>query len=150
MSTVVRTVEEVPLDSIAPTTRATCAGEVGDVRIRAERPPNPCSDWPSVTSSSPAWTTAIRDLGQLLEATVPEEVGDFDPLPRALLEAIQDQTTVHDVVGVLFALRLVDYEARGRSEDQWQTDEGLCRYVSLLMERGYPSASGWGPTSSGQ
>jgi hypothetical protein len=42
-----------------------------------------------------------------------------------LLEAIQDQTTVHDVVGVLFALRLVDYEARGRSEDQWQTDEGL-------------------------
>ena len=54
MSTVVRTVEEVPLDSIAPTTRATYAGEVGDVRIRAERPPNPCSDWPSVTCAATA------------------------------------------------------------------------------------------------
>jgi hypothetical protein len=56
---------------------------------------------------------------------------------EAFVQAIQSKRTVQDLIGVLFAARLLDYEARGRNEHQWQTDDGFCRYVTLLVELGY-------------
>ena len=79
----------------------------------------------------------IRDLGQLLGVSVPEEIEDWEPVLEAFVQAVQAKRTVQDLIGILFALRLLDYEVRARSQHQWQSDEGLCRYVMLLTELGY-------------
>jgi hypothetical protein len=44
---------------------------------------------------------------------------------------------VPDLIGVLFALRLVDYEAGGSRREQWRFDDSFRHYVSLLIELGY-------------
>jgi hypothetical protein len=82
----------------------------------------------------------IRALGQLLGLSVPEEIEEWEPVLEAFIQAAEGKRAIHDLVGVLFALRLLDYEARGQQEFQWQADEGFRRYVSLLIEFGYEAS----------
>jgi hypothetical protein len=57
--------------------------------------------------------------------------------PGGLHGAGQGKRNVQELIGVLFALRLLDYEARGQQEYQWQADDGFRHYVSLLIELSY-------------
>jgi ParB family transcriptional regulator, chromosome partitioning protein len=79
----------------------------------------------------------IRSLGEMLGVTITDQIEEWEPVLEAFTQAIQSRRTIQDLIGVLFALRLLDYESRGRSEHHWQTDDGFCGYVSLLVELGY-------------
>jgi hypothetical protein len=79
----------------------------------------------------------LRALGEMLGVNIPEEIEEWEPVLEGFVQAIQSKRTIQDLVGVLFAVRLLDYEARGRNEHQWQTDDDFCRYVTLLVELGY-------------
>ncbi|MBJ7599752.1 ParB/RepB/Spo0J family partition protein [Candidatus Nephthysia bennettiae] len=79
----------------------------------------------------------LRALGELVGVTVPQEIEEWEPVLEAFTEAVQGKRSIHDLIGVLFALRLLDHEARGRQEYQWQANDGFRHYVSLLIELGY-------------
>lgn len=79
----------------------------------------------------------LRGLGELLGVSVPPEIEDWEPMLEAFTQAVQGKRSLPELIGVLFALRLIDYEARGQQEFQWQADEGFRHYVSLLMQLGY-------------
>jgi hypothetical protein len=79
----------------------------------------------------------LRALSEMLGVNIPEEIEEWGPVLEGFVQAIKSKRTVQDLIGVLFAVRLLDYETRGHNEHQWQTDEGFCRYVTLLVELGY-------------
>jgi hypothetical protein len=74
--------------------------------------------------------------------TIHEQIEEAEPVLDAFTEAIESKRTTQDLIGVLFAVRLLDYEMRGGTDHRWHTDEGFHRYVSLLIELGYRIA-GW-------
>jgi ParB family transcriptional regulator, chromosome partitioning protein len=79
----------------------------------------------------------IRTLGEMIGVTIPDQIEEWEPVLEAFIHAIENKRTIHDLIGVLFAVRILDYEARGRTEHQWQTDDGFCRYLSVVVELGY-------------
>ncbi|MBJ7597343.1 ParB/RepB/Spo0J family partition protein [Candidatus Nephthysia bennettiae] len=79
----------------------------------------------------------LRALGELVGVTVSQEIEEWEPVLEAFTQAAEGKRSIHDLIGVLFALRLLDYEARGRQEYQWQADDGFRHYVLLLIELGY-------------